>query len=807
MIGRKWHNTDIDIAVSNRLWSVFDIIKGTISPSEYHLLLFLISIFKDGFFERIFEDRYNAKRNLLDEIHHSFEYEDIVDTYVPLINRLDDRQFYNIADLFNSFSPESIQKNFSSIFDFLLYKISDVLGKKEAGILQPIELTRLVLDIANLEGDEKVYNPFAGLCSFGTFLNDCHYFGQEINATTWAIGKLRLMAYEHYSLFEYRREDSITNWAEHTKFDLILTNPPFGLNMRTMYGFEYSHKRILERFIVEKGLESLSDSGQLISIFPIGFLFKSGNEYKIREQLVNNDLLDMVVAMPGGFLKNTGVQFCIVIINKAKKASGFVRFVDAKSFTTSKNSRSKKLDNDAIYNLINEDRENDFFKYVPNEDITQNKYNLNVPRYFIKEYEGTILSDFCTILKGEKTPKGTIGKLIRIQDLKEDKIENTLILDSIQEDEIPRSARRISKPSLLVARRWKSLKPTYFNYVDNAIYIPNDILAFEIDPRKVNIHYLINELLSDYVSEQVNGLRLGGVMPTILRDDFLSLKVNIIPLEEQNAKVKGLQELSGKLKQLLEENIKVERAKSTEAFNEFASLKHSIGAPRQNILSNAKSLIRFFDRNQSREFTQVRNAFFKTYDIELLDVFKQIREDINHISVILEKGEKGLVLNNYPKKLISLKEISGFVHSLSENGYHFKIQKNLISNTELNQKAIECNITLLRVLFDNILKNAHKYGFKEYSPSNEVVIDLQVIEEIFEVTVKNNGSPFPKKFTKEKFISKYSTANKGEGTGIGGYDIDRIATYFGDSDWTLDLNTSEIYPVIFKFSFTIKTLT
>ena len=72
--------------------------------------------------------------------------------------------------------------------------------------------------------------------------------------------------------------------------------------------------------------------------------------------------------------------------------------------------------------------------------------------------------------------------------------------------------------------------------------------------------------------------------------------------------------------------------------------------------------------------------------------------------------------------------------------------------------------------------------------------------------VRNNGLPFPKNFDREKFITKYSTADNTNGSGLGGYDINRIATYFENENWELSLNNDPLYPVIFRFSFPIKLM-
>ena len=109
----------------------------------------------------------------------------------------------------------------------------------------------------------------------------------------------------------------------------------------------------------------------------------------------------------------------------------------------------------------------------------------------------------------------------------------------------------------------------------------------------------------------------------------------------------------------------------------------------------------------------------------------------------------------------------------------------------------------LRTLIDNILTNASKYGFKDKSKGNHVIIDFSQNDDFLIVDIRNNGLPFPQNFDRQKFITKFNTADHSKGSGLGGYDINRIATYFENENWELELN-NPIYPVIFRFSFSIK---
>lgn len=176
------------------------------------------------------------------------------------------------------------------------------------------------------------------------------------------------------------------------------------------------------------------------------------------------------------------------------------------------------------------------------------------------------------------------------------------------------------------------------------------------------------------------------------------------------------------------------------------------------------------------------------------------------MSEVLEKGENGLVLDDYPLELLPLSEINALIYGITHNSFKFKIKKLPLKGDKLKEKGVEVNRILLKTIIDNLLTNANKYGFNSKEAANEVVIELREVEDQLILEIKNNGSPFTKNFDKEKFISKYSTANPENGTGLGGYDINRIADYFNNSEWELILNEDPIYPVKFKFQFPIKFL-
>ncbi len=294
-------------------------------------------------------------------------------------------------------------------------------------------------------------------------------------------------------------------------------------------------------------------------------------------------------------------------------------------------------------------------------------------------------------------------------------------------------------------------------------------------------------------------------MPYIHREDLLEVIVKLPSIEEQRAKVQGIYEISDKIKSLQEERNALTHGKSIKQFNEFASLKHTLGRPRQNILDWSDNLLDFL--NTKREgFDTLNKAFAEFYDIDIIAVLKEIKRDVNFITDVLEKGENGLVLAEYEKQIIALSDINSIMNELSNNSFKFKIKKLLLKGEQLQERGIYANRTLLKTLLDNILTNANKYAFDKETTVNEVVIELTEVDDFLSVEIKNNGKPFPKNFDREKFITKYSTAASSTGSGLGGYDIHRIAADFNNPDWILSLNEDPFYPVKFKFQFPIKLI-
>lgn len=693
-------------------------------------------------------------------------------------------------------------ENFPEIFDSILYKLADSQGRFGGEYIQPVELTRFICKLADVPSNGKIYNPFAGLASFAVFFDQGqHYLGQEINYKTWALGILRIMAYERVGRSIYIADDSIKNWnPKSEKYDLIVANPPFAFRLPKPIDSEFGTITNYGQFLVGKGIADLSENGKLIALIPNGFLYHSGSEFNIRKFLVDQDILEMVISFPGGLLSNTGIPIALLLINKAKKNKGIIRFVNASRFTETTFTKNKKLNDYSLNSTISGDADSDSLRIVSLADINSFNYNLNVKRYFQKAIEGISLDNIVTRVKTERVKANVSGKFIRLRDLKDDRLNYTLDYGNVETTIIPSRALKISESVLLLAIRWKTLKPTYFNYDGNPIYISHDMIPFRINREKTDIDFLVYELHSEFITDQLHTLRVGETIPMIRFEDLMTVKIQLPSIESQKAKVQGAKDafMEIKTRELKEEATKYGLDKRL--FSEFASLKHTLGSPLQNILSNASVLLRYFG-DRKIESSQLANDDFKNrLNENLVEIIRSIKNDTNLISDLLEKGENAFDFSNYDIGIWDLSEIEKEILKLRNARFKFRLSVNLIKVPHKNSFGIWGNPRPLQIMINNILDNADKHAFDEKSPENHVVVDLSILEEEFIVQIKNNEKPFPKGYNKEKFITKYVTSDPQKGSGIGGYDINRIAEFFR-APWDLILNDDKLFPVEFKFYF------
>jgi len=177
-------------------------------------------------------------------------------------------------------------------------------------------------------------------------------------------------------------------------FDIVTANPPFSLDKWGHEEAENDHFGRFRRGIPPKTkgdyafilhmIETLKPkTGRMGVVVPHGVLFRGSSEGKIRQKLIEENLLDTVIGLPEKLFYGTGIPAAILIFKK-QKADDKVLFIDAsKEFKSGKNQNQLSQANiDKIIETYEQRQSVDKYAYLASlDEIKENDYNLNIPRF------------------------------------------------------------------------------------------------------------------------------------------------------------------------------------------------------------------------------------------------------------------------------------------------------------------------------------------------------------------------------------------------------------------------------------------
>ena len=192
------------------------------------------------------------------------------------------------------------------------------------------------------------------------------------------------------------------------KFQVIVANPPFSLDKWDRGFLDNSIDSKKQKMTAEldkfkrfglgvppssKGdyafvlhmLSSLDVKGRMGVILPHGVLFRGASEGKIRQQIIELNLLDAVIGLPVNLFYGTSIPACILIFKKNRENKDIL-FIDASgegNFEKGKNQNIlRDIDIEKIVTTYENRETIDKYSYKATfEEIKENSFNLNIPRY------------------------------------------------------------------------------------------------------------------------------------------------------------------------------------------------------------------------------------------------------------------------------------------------------------------------------------------------------------------------------------------------------------------------------------------
>ena len=230
-----------------------------------------------------------------------------------------------------------------------------------------------------------------------------HFYSQELNSTTYNLNRMNLLLhgvpYRQFTAFndDTLRHDNFYENGEPILFDVQVSNPPYSApNSAADPSYlddpRYSSCGVLapktkaDLAFVEHMVYHMAEDGRIAVLLPHGVLFRGATEGKIRRYLIENmNVLDAVIGLPANLFHGTGIPVCCLVFKKKRNGnSSNILFIDAsKEFVPGKqqNSISDEHIDKIVETYINRVDVDKYAHLADMQEIIDNDYNLNIPRY------------------------------------------------------------------------------------------------------------------------------------------------------------------------------------------------------------------------------------------------------------------------------------------------------------------------------------------------------------------------------------------------------------------------------------------
>src|SRR5690625_15548 len=302
-------------------------------------------------------------------------------------------------------------------YQYMIEQFASDAGKKGGEFFTPPMVSELLARLVEPQVNDRIYDP---TCGSGSLLirvvnkvenRKVAIYGQERNGQTHSLAKM--------NMFLNGIDDASIEWGDTIsnplhlddegnlmKFQRIVANPPFSL-AKWAEGFagegeeKFRMSADLDPYrrfdwgvapasrgdmaFVQHMLASLSEDGTMATILPHGVLFRGATEKRIREEFIKLNYLHAVIGLPEALFYGTGIPACILVFKKNRTDKN-VLFIDASGEDyyekVSNRNYLREEDIERIYETYQNYETVDKYSYVATfEEIEENDFNLNIPRY------------------------------------------------------------------------------------------------------------------------------------------------------------------------------------------------------------------------------------------------------------------------------------------------------------------------------------------------------------------------------------------------------------------------------------------
>jgi type I restriction enzyme M protein len=333
--------------------------------------------------------------------------------------RLPDELLKNLIEHFSAL-PLGNERVASDVmgdsYEYLIKQFADATNKKAGEFYTPRSVVRLMVDILDPQEGETIYDPACGTGGMllaavahcresggdpRTFFGKLH--GQEKNLTTAAVARMNLFLHGIED-FVIERGDTLRNpvftdpsTGGLATFDVVIANPPFSLEQ---WGRELWENDPWGRAFAGLPTDSNADmawvqhmvksmavgTGRMAVVLPQGALFRGGIEGKIRQYLLQHDLIEAVIGLAPNLFYGTGLAACVLVLRQKKpiKRRKSVLVIDASSLFR-KGRAQNFLDREHSQQILNWVQQyadvQGRARVVSTKEVEQEEWTLNISRY------------------------------------------------------------------------------------------------------------------------------------------------------------------------------------------------------------------------------------------------------------------------------------------------------------------------------------------------------------------------------------------------------------------------------------------
>ncbi len=300
---------------------------------------------------------------------------------------------------------------FGQAYEYLLEQFADSAGKKAGEFFTPREVVRVLVELVEPKEGMKICDPTCG--SGGMLIWSAKYIrehrgnqdnltlhGQESIYGNYGMCKMNMILHG-IADFRIEHEDVLKNplLTENGKlltYDRVLANFPFSIDWNSSRGSNDPYSRFKFGVSPSKGKADfafiqhihsiLNTTGMAAIISSQGVLFREHVEKTIRYSMIKEDVIEAVVALPSNLFYGTGIPACILILNKNKDTSrkNKILFIYAAKDYEGLPKRDKLRDKDIAKIVSAFKNYKDIRRYchvAEFDEVKENEFNLNVPRY------------------------------------------------------------------------------------------------------------------------------------------------------------------------------------------------------------------------------------------------------------------------------------------------------------------------------------------------------------------------------------------------------------------------------------------